>query len=1140
MEFRILGDIEVSDDGREIALGGPKQRALLAILLLRTNETVSRDRLIDELWGERPPASAAHTLDSYVHRLRRALGSDGAGRLRTRGGGYQLQVSAGELDLNRFQQAAAEGARALEGGSYERAANKLAAALAIWRGPPLADLDHEPFARVELDRLEELRLAALEDRIEADLALGRHASTVAELRALVAEHPLRDRFRSQLMLALYRSGRQADALEVYQEAREYMVGELGIEPGQQLQDLNSAILGQDEALRAEGGEGSVLTAIEAPELAPPAPPQADPPPRPAAPRTSGEPSGHGASRRGWAPLVIGLGAVAAIAIVIGLIVGGSDGLDAAAIAANAAVLVDTGDGELSSQTAIGGRPTAVVAGGDAVWIANQSARELVRLDRATWDVVDRIPLDSDPDSLALADGQLWVASASEGEVYEVDADADRVVAQIAVGPGPVGIAAGEGAVWVADSVDGTVRRLDPDRARVTQTIDTGEALSGVATGLGAVWAASAETGVLIRIDPESGREIDSVPVGNGPSAVAVGGGAVWVSNPPDGTVTRLDPASGELRKVIVDDPGTLAVAGDSLWVAEAQGTALTAVGLASATVGRRIQAGSPATALAASGEDLVAVTGAAVSAHRGGTLRLVGGGTPASVDPGKAFDLAAFELLALTHQGLITYAREAGPAGTELVPALATSVPEPGDDGRSYTFQLRAGVRYSTGEDVDPLDFRTALERQYARTKGVAIFGTPLVGAQGCLRAPDSCDLSDGIEVNEGTRTITYHLTKPDPAFPFVIALPFGAPVPAGSPPIDAGEQPLPATGPYEIESYVRGESVALVRNPEFEGSDEGFVDRIEAELGVDPQKQTAMVQANTADLALDAPPTDQVAQLLRGDPLRTYAYPSPTDVAMALNTRVPPFDNVDARRAVNYAVDRGAIVRMAGGAQFSRPTCQILPAGFPGFAPYCPYTAGPSAAGVWRAPDLERARQLVQASGTTGASVLVASDADDPLQARIARYFGDLLDRLGYHATVRIYPDSEAYFTRMFGLSDDPAEPISAGTFVWIADYPAPSDFFVPLFSCAAAAPGQVEGATNVSGFCDRPIDARIKAAAAAEGSDRLSEPAFQDLDRRVTDAAPWVPLINPRSVDYIGARVGNYQRNPQVGSLFDRVWVR
>ena len=243
----MLGPLEARVDDRSIALGGMKQRGLLALLLLRPNEVVSRDRLIDELWRDHAPETAANALAALVARLRRVLPAD---VLVTRSGGYEVQVEPETVDVYRFERLLEDGSRALAAGDAAGAADHLHSALSLWRGRPLADFTYEPFAEPAILRLEELRLGALENRIDADLALGRHGDLVGELQPLVADHPLRERFRGQLMLALYRSGRQAEALEVYREGRRVLLDELGIDPSPALQDLEKAILRQDPVVSA--------------------------------------------------------------------------------------------------------------------------------------------------------------------------------------------------------------------------------------------------------------------------------------------------------------------------------------------------------------------------------------------------------------------------------------------------------------------------------------------------------------------------------------------------------------------------------------------------------------------------------------------------------------------------------------------------------------------------------------------------------------------------------------------------------------------------------------------------------------------------------------------------------------------------
>jgi DNA-binding SARP family transcriptional activator len=239
--------MEIWDDGVPVRVAGDRQRALLAILLLHAGEVVSADRLMDDLWGDSQPTAGATALRVRVSQLRKALGDDGD-LLAARARGYVLRIEPDHLDLHRFERLVGEGEQALSDGEAAVARERLSDALALWRGAPLADFTYAPFARAAVVRLEELRLAAVELRIEADLALGRHAAVVGELETLVADHPLRERFCAQLMLALYRAGRQAEALAAYRTARSRLVDELGIEPGPQLQSLERSILAQDPTL----------------------------------------------------------------------------------------------------------------------------------------------------------------------------------------------------------------------------------------------------------------------------------------------------------------------------------------------------------------------------------------------------------------------------------------------------------------------------------------------------------------------------------------------------------------------------------------------------------------------------------------------------------------------------------------------------------------------------------------------------------------------------------------------------------------------------------------------------------------------------------------------------------------------------
>ena len=292
MDFRILGPLEALDGGQRITLRGGKLRAVLALLLLHPNETISSERLIDELWGDEPPATAAKALQVHVSRLRKALagaeGSGGAGVVVTRAHGYQLQIDLDQLDAHRFERLLAEGRSEVAADRPERALPVLEEAVSLWRGPPLADLAYEPFVQAETSRLEDLHVAAFEQLIEAKLALGRHVEVVGQLEALIDEHPFRERLRALLMLALYRADRQADALQAYQEARKRLVDELGIEPSERLRELERGILAQDVALALPPAPAAPEAPPE-PDEAPPEPDEVPPQPLEAAPEPDDAP-----------------------------------------------------------------------------------------------------------------------------------------------------------------------------------------------------------------------------------------------------------------------------------------------------------------------------------------------------------------------------------------------------------------------------------------------------------------------------------------------------------------------------------------------------------------------------------------------------------------------------------------------------------------------------------------------------------------------------------------------------------------------------------------------------------------------------------------------------------------------------------
>jgi len=576
MQFRILGPLEVAETDREISLGGGRQRAVLALLLLHPNEVVSSERLIDELWGGAPPPTAAKTVQVYVSQLRKALRNGVPdGPLLTRGRGYVLRVEPGELDLERFEAAVADGRRELDRDAPARAADRLREGLALWRGPPLADFAYDAFAQPEIARLEELRLDALEARLEADLELGRHAEVTAELEQLVAAHPLRERLREQLMLALYRSGRQADALAVQREGRARLMDELGLEPSPALRELEARILAHD------------------PALAPPARRRGAPPPRQAS--RGGAPAAA-ARPRARTVVAAGVALLAAVAVAgaAQALRGGEPELRAP-LGYNAVAAVDPASGAIRAAVPLPNLARLAVDG-EAAWVGSDASGTVSAIDLRSHRVTSIVGTGVFPSDVAAGDGRVWVVDGSRGVLVQVDVAYGRVVDRLRLRPrgavpggppdrfglDPTAVAVGAGSAWVTD---GSTRllRVDPATTTVQASIDTGRPLGGVVVAGDSVWTVSGPRAELLRIDPRTNTVAARIAVVDSPSfespyplAVAVAGGFVWVLNGNTAAVTKVDPQArgivGTVRIGVDRVPQQIAGGRDALWVANDDGT----------------------------------------------------------------------------------------------------------------------------------------------------------------------------------------------------------------------------------------------------------------------------------------------------------------------------------------------------------------------------------------------------------------------------------------------------------------------------------------------------------------------------------------------------------------------------------------
>ena len=404
MEFLVLGPFEVRDGERNLPLGGAKQQAALAILLLHHNQVVSRDRLIDGLWGDSPPATAAHTIEAYISRLRKALHQDGhPDRLVTRPPGYLLRIGDGEFDLQRLDVLMDQGRRALGADDPQAAATVLREALALFRGAPLEDLAYVPFAQAEVGPLDDLRLAAVELRIDADLALGCDADLIGELQALVAEHPRRERFWAQLMLAYYRSGQQGEALATYDRARRRLVEELGIDPGRPLQQLHQQILRQDPGLER------IQVVPVAVDVEPPMPPTGEAPSSVGGGRglPDSTPRARPARRRRVAMTAVTIAVVTAAVFVVA-VVRGSGGDGAVDGFSPGMAIVDTTTGKQSAFVSRSRVNQGYYAYADGhVWAYAGDPDLFVEIDPSSGKVVKRFSPTSDVANYAIDGNDLW-------------------------------------------------------------------------------------------------------------------------------------------------------------------------------------------------------------------------------------------------------------------------------------------------------------------------------------------------------------------------------------------------------------------------------------------------------------------------------------------------------------------------------------------------------------------------------------------------------------------------------------------------------------------------------------------------------------------------------------------------------------
>jgi peptide/nickel transport system substrate-binding protein len=976
--------------------------------------------------------------------------------------------------------------------------------------------------------LSDILRRALSCLTEACLRSGDEVEAAKWAEETIALEPYRETGYRQLMAAHAAAGNRAEALRVYERCRQLLATELGAYPSPETESIYRELLeAPAPEPRAAPAETDTQPVLERKPL------RAKAPAPTAAPRY----------RRIIAIGTVLAGIIAA-AVAIPFFALGRDGAGRADLGetpGNIVGVLDSGSGDVRDAVELSAPPTAVAAGLGRVWAASADSNAVYAIDPDTNTVRQRIEVGNAPSGIAIGGRYVWVTNSLAGTVSQIDPQALIELQSIPVGNGPTGVAAGGGYVWVANTTDHTVTKIRASTGKVLNRYSAVTDPGAVAVGEGAVWVASKSSGSVIRLNPRNGQPLKTIQVGEGPAGIAVGHGFVWVADNLSGTVFKIDPDTDRVADVIPVGPGPtgIAIVGGEVWTANEFAGTVSRIDPATdrpttVPLGRRL------TAVAAGNGMVYVALRATGVAHRGGTLTMVvsaGEGAPqGTLDPAVGVLSALGRFFGLTNDGLLTYRQAGGQAGSQLVPDLARSLPEVSGDGKTYRFQLRRNIRYSNGRVVRASDFRYAIERVFRlrpRPSGAEGNFRGIRGAGSCDRR--RCNLAAGIVTDDAARRITFHLSAPDPYFRYRLICTCATAVPAGTPLQEAKRRPLPATGPYRVESFTAKRSVRLVRNPRFRewskaAQPGGFPDEIVIKVVPDQKERIALVEQGKADLT-SSDIGGRAFPVPAALAPRVHYHPEPSTLFLALNPNRPPFDDVRARRAVNYAIDRERVVRLAAKEGVDRPTCQVLPPNLPGYLRYCPYTLDPSSDGSWTAPDRARAAGLVAASRTAGRRVTLwyARRAG----AGFARYLKVLLNDLGYHPRLRSFKNEDAYFNRLRGMTTSTPR-TSFPQIVWngwLPDYPAASAFIQPLFSCGAV--------DNYTGFCDPALERTIDRGVKLEPTDpAAANDLWAELDRKITNKALWVPLYNVYGADLVSERVGNYQYRS--GALLSQLWVR
>jgi len=529
--------------------------------------------------------------------------------------------------------------------------------------------------------------------------------------------------------------------------------------------------------------------------------------------------------------------------------------------------------------------------------------------------------------------------------------------------------------------------------------------------------------------------------------------------------------------------------------------------------------------------------------HAGGTVKLVAQAAAGTLDPKVNYTGQYWELYQATYDGLLTFSYGTGKTTFNVVPDLAEALPTITNGGKTLTFKLRKGIKFSDGTDVTVKDVKASFERIFKVSSPTAgSFYNGIVGADVCLKKPATCDLSKGVVVDPATNSVVINLTAPDDAILSKLAVPHAVINPASAPVKDAGTTPIPTTGAYMFKSYSPTKSLIMVRNPYFkewnhDAQPQGYPDEIDYEFGLTPTAQVTAVENNQANWAYDPIPADRLNEIGTKYPNQVHVNPLTAMWYMPMNVNIAPFNNVKARQSVNYAIDRAAMVKIFGGTQLAAPVCSFLPPNFPGHVDYCGYTKGatPDApAKTWTAPDLAKAKDLVKQSGTAGQPVAIVV-SDDDVNKQMGIYLQSVLNSIGYKATVKPI-SGNIQFTYIQNTKNK----VQISVTQWYQDYPAASDFLSVLLGCQSFTPNS-DSSINMAGYCKKAIDAKMaKAIALGVTNPTAANTQWGAIDQEVMKDAPVAVAFTPKQLDFISSSTKNYLFSLQYKMFVDQLQVK